>query len=73
VEKRKIKNHCCKIISYELLFINVDTQLDILKLVREAAKKEILFLLHEDYLAVITAYLPNPQQWVDNLRKRRGS
>ncbi len=109
----------------------MDTQLDILKLVREAAKKEILFLPHavrqmsrlermisttevrqvikrgeliedypedvrghsclilghgdnsrpihvvcspkEDYLAVITAYLPNPQQWADNLRKRRES
>ena len=109
----------------------MDTQKDILKLVREAAKKEILFLPHavrqmsrldrmisptevrqvikrgeliedypedvrghsclilghgdnnrpihvvcspkEDYLAVITAYLPNPQQWVDNLRKRRES
>jgi hypothetical protein len=109
----------------------VDTQTDILKLVREAAKKKVLFLPHAvrqmsrldrmistaevrqvinrgeliedypedvrghsclilghgdnrrpihvvcspkgDYLAVITAYLPNSQQWADNFRKRRGS
>jgi len=25
----------------------------------------------EDYLAIITAYLPDPEQWEDNLRKRR--
>ena len=27
----------------------------------------------EDYLAVITAYLPNPKQWEDNFRKRKES
>jgi len=25
----------------------------------------------EDYLAIITAYLPDPEQWEDNLRKRK--
>jgi hypothetical protein len=107
------------------------TQLEVLKLVRDTAKKKILFLPHavrqmsridrmittdevrqviekgelvedypedvrghsclilghgknerpihvvcspkEDYLAVITAYLPNPEQWEDNFRKRKES
>ncbi|MGB7293008.1 MAG: DUF4258 domain-containing protein [Thermodesulfobacteriota bacterium] len=25
----------------------------------------------ENYLAIITTYLPNPEQWTDSLRKRR--
>jgi hypothetical protein len=25
----------------------------------------------ENYLAIITTYLPNPEQWMDNFRKRR--
>lgn len=25
----------------------------------------------EDYLAIITTYLPSPEQWTDNFRKRR--
>jgi hypothetical protein len=25
----------------------------------------------EDYLAIITTYLPDPEQWADNWRKRR--
>ncbi len=25
----------------------------------------------EDYLAIITTYLPGPQHWMDNFRKRR--
>ena len=25
----------------------------------------------EDYLAIITAYLPDPEQWEDNFRKRK--
>lgn len=27
--------------------------------------------LKEDYLAIITAYLPDPNQWEDNFRKRK--
>jgi hypothetical protein len=107
----------------------VEIQLDILTLVRNAAKKKVLFLTHavkqmsrldrmistfevrhvvengeliedypddvrghsclifgygynnrpihivcspkEDYLSIITAYLPNPGQWEDNFRKRK--
>jgi ABC-type cobalamin/Fe3+-siderophores transport system ATPase subunit len=107
----------------------VENQLEILSLVRNAAKKKVLFLTHavrqmsridrmiiafevwqviekgeliedypedvrghsclhlghgdnnrpihivcspkEDYLSVITAYLPDPGQWEDNFRKRR--
>ena len=25
----------------------------------------------DDYLAIITTYLPDPRQWTDNFRKRR--
>ncbi len=25
----------------------------------------------ENYLAIITTYIPNPEQWMDNFRKRR--